>query len=334
MKLVYFLQWEGAAISTIEPLHPDVKFVKATSAEHAAEELADADIFLVAGPYYPGAVAYAVNNNAPKLRWMHTSSIGTDKFDEGGIPNHLIFTNAAGQKGRTVGEHAMALLLGQVHALPQMERYRVANEWARDLLRHEVASVERKTLLLLGYGSIGQEVARKAKAFDLHVVALTRSGKGAPPADVVAPIEALSDWLPKADYVICSLPLAPETLHLMGPSQFAVMKSSAILVNVGRGPVIDHAALLEALREKQIAAACLDVFATEPLPLDDELWLLPNAIISPHVAGTGGPAAERLAELVSENINRFRNGHALINQMAIGSSSIRLNRLETNETGT
>ena len=318
MKLVYLLHWEGGAIVTLEPIHPDVQFVKATSAEHAAAELADADILVVGGPYYPGVVADAVNNHAPNLKWVHSSSIGTDKFEEGGVPEHVIFTNAAGLKGRSVGEHAMALLLGYVHAVPQMERLRTANEWGRDQLRKEVSSVEGNTMLLLGYGSIGQEVARKAKAFDCHVVALNRSGEGAGPADVVAPLSTLAEWLPKSDYIVCSLPLVAETSHLLGPEQFALMKSSAVVVNVGRGPVIDHAALIEALRGNKIAGACLDVYAVEPLPLDDAIWQMPTAIISPHVAGTGGPAAERFAELVSENINRFRDGRQLVNEMKVG----------------
>lgn len=319
MKLLYHLQWEGEAVAALQARHPNVRFVESTSVQEMARELADADILVVAGPYYPGEVSTAVNTAAPKLRWIQTTSIGTDKFEEAGVPGQVTFTNAAGLKGRTVAEHAIALLLARVHALPQMERARAAEHWARDELRGQVSSVEGKTLLLLGYGSIGQEIARKAKAFDAKVVALNRSGEGGPPADAVAPISALGKWLPEADFVVCTLPLSVETKHLIGRQEFAEMKPDALLVNVGRGPVIDQAALTEALQKKDISGACLDVFEAEPLPEGDPLWRQPNLILSPHVAGTGGPLAQRFAALISENLSRFRDGRSLLNEVKVGA---------------
>lgn len=319
MKLLYHLQWEGRAVAARQAQHPDVAFVESTSIEQTVQELADADILVVAGPYYPGEVSKAVNAAAPRLRWIQTTSIGIDKFEEAGVPEQVALTNAAGLKGRTVAEHAIALLLAKVHALPQMERARAAGHWARDELRTQVASIEGRTLLLLGYGSIGQEIARKAKSFDVKVIALNRSGEGGAPADAVAPIGALGKWLPEADFVVCTLPLSEETKHLIGGQELAAMKPDALLVNVGRGPVIDQAALTEALQKKEISGACLDVFEAEPLPEDDSLWRQPNLILSPHVAGTGGPLAQRFAELVSENLLRFKNGHPLLNQVWVGA---------------
>jgi phosphoglycerate dehydrogenase-like enzyme len=318
MKLLYHLQWEGRAITALQAQHPDVAFVQSATAAETLRELTDADILLIAGPYYSDAVARAVNTAAPRLRWLQTTSIGTDRFEAAGVPDRLAFTNAAGLKGRTVAEHTMALLLGKVHGLPQMERARAARRWARDELRGQVSSVEGKTLLLLGYGSIGQEIARKAKAFDLTVVALNRSGQGAPPADSVAPLAALRQWLPEADFVVCTLPLCAETRQLIGRAELAAMKPDALLINVGRGPVVDQAALAEALRDKVLAGACLDVFEAEPLPEDDPLWRQPDLILSPHVAGTGGPLALRFAELVSENLTRFKQGRPLLNQVTLG----------------
>lgn len=317
MKLLYHLQWEGKAVAALQAQHPDVRFVASTSAQETVRELADANILVVAGPYYPGEVSKAANAVVSNLRWIQTTSIGLDKFEEAGVPEQVAFTNAAGLKGRTVAEHAIALLLAKVHALPQMERARAAGRWARDELRSQVSSVEGKTLLLLGYGSIGQEIARKAKAFDMKVVALNRSGEGAPPADAIAPISALGKWLPEADFVVCTLPLSTETRHLIGHRELSTMKRDALLVNVGRGPVIDQAALAEALHKNVIAGACLDVFETEPLPEDDPLWPQPDLILSPHVAGTGGPLAQRFAELVSENLSRFKVGRPLLNEVKL-----------------
>ncbi len=315
MKLVHFLPWQAAAMDTLGEQFPDVEFVKAATSEHAAKELANADILVTGGPYYLGDVAHAVNTHAPKLRWIQSLSIGTDIFERGGIPEHITFSNAAGLKGRTVSEHAMALILGYIHAIPEMERFRAKSEWGRDALRAQIESLEGLTLLLLGYGSIGLEIARKAKAFDMHVIALNRSGLGDGEADEIAPLHDLAKWLPKADFVATSLPLAPSTNQLLSDKEFSLMRPSAVLVNVGRGAVVDQAALIKALQQKTIAGACLDVFEEEPLPANDPIWQMENVILSPHVGGTGGPIAGRFAELLAENLMRFQEGRALKNQV-------------------
>lgn len=315
MKLVHYLPWQAATLDDLSKRFPGVDFVKAEDAEHTVQELVDADILVTGGPFYLGDVAIAVNTNAPNLKWIQSLSIGTDRFEKGGVPSHVAFTNAAGLKGRTVAEHAMALLLGQMHAIPEMERFRQNHEWGRPALRARIDSVEERTLLLLGYGSIGQEIARKARAFDMNVIALNRSGNGEGDANTVAPINTLSTWLPKADFVANSLPLVPSTEKLMGAAEFALMKSSAVLINVGRGPVIDQSALIDALHDDQIAGACLDVFDEEPLPAEDPIWHAPNVIVSPHVGGTGGPIGPRFAELLAENLVRFQQGQPLKNQI-------------------
>jgi D-2-hydroxyacid dehydrogenase (NADP+) len=319
LKLIHFLPWQATNLDDLSTRFPDVDFVKAEDAAHAAQELVDADILVTGGPYYLGDVATAVNTHAPKLKWIQSLSIGTDIFEKGGVPSNVAFTNAAGLKGRTVAEHAMALMLAHMHAIPEMERFRQQREWGRPALRARIDSVEDHTLLLLGYGSIGQEIARKAKAFDMNVIALNRSGTGSGDADTVAPINTLSTWLSKADFVANSLPLVPGTEKLMGAVEFALMKPSAVLINVGRGPVVDQSALIDALRDNQIAGACLDVFDEEPLTEDDPIWDAPNVIISPHVGGTGGPIGPRFAELLANNLVKFLQGQPLENQVDINS---------------
>ena len=319
MKLVHYLPWQAATLEVLAQGHPDVTFVKASDATQAVKELRDADILVTGGPFYLGDVAEAVNTNAPKLRWIQSLSIGTDRFEKGGVPAHVLFTNAAGLKGRTVAEHTMALLLGFMHGIPEMEQFRAKQEWGRPALRTRIDSVEGRTLLLLGYGSIGKEIARKAKAFDMIVIALNRSGAADGDADVVGSIDELPAWLPKVDFIANSLPLVPGTHNLIDAQAFQSMKPTVVLINVGRGPVIDQDALLNALRAKQIAGACLDVFDQEPLAADDPIWEAPNVIVSPHVGGTGGPIGPRFAELLSENLERFQNGLPLKNQIHFAS---------------
>lgn len=318
MKLVYLLHWKGDALSPIKDHHPDIQFVQTTSKEHAVSELPDADIFVVGGTFYDNEVAETVNSAAEKLRWIQSAAIGTDMFEKGGIPAGVMFSNAAGLKGKSVSEHAMALLLGYVHALPQMERGKSKPEWVREEIRPIVSCLEGMTMLVLGYGSIGREIARKAKAFDMHVVAVNTSGTGDGLADEIINVDALTNRLPDADFVVNALPLTEGTSHLIGADALAAMKPSAVIVNVGRGQVIDHAALTKALQDGTIAGACLDVFEEEPLPLDDPLWMMSNVILSPHVAGNGGQVAPRFAELVSQNLSRLRDGHSLINEMKLG----------------
>ena len=319
MKVVYDIHWEVDPLELLADVHDDISFVRLTSLDQARETLMDADILVASGRRYTRELADIVQNSAPHLRWIQTTAVGIDPFKHHGIPNGVIMTNSAGLKGRTVGEHGFALLLGWYHQLPAMERNWQRREWNDDTIRKSVGSVEGETLLVVGYGSIGREIARKAKAFDMRVIALTRSGDGDGPADEIRSIGDLDTILPECDVVALSLPLSAETHHLMSTEQFRAMKTSSILVNVGRGLVVDQNALIEALTKNEIAGAALDVFETEPLPSDDALWDFPNVIISPHVGGAAGRIYAKFGELVSENIRRFRAGEDLLNVVSMGA---------------
>jgi phosphoglycerate dehydrogenase-like enzyme len=168
------------------------------------------------------------------------------------------------------------------------------------------------TIAVLGFGYIGSEIGRLLKAFGAHVVALTRSAKPHPHADESLPIKELSAVLPRADAVVVALAASPETRHLIGAREFALMKRSAYIVNIARGYIIDGAALGKALRDGTIAGAGLDVTEPEPLPRDDQLWDAPNLIIAPHMAGApGAVTAKRLAQVVYDNVTRQLKGEAL-----------------------
>lgn len=319
MKLVYLVQWKDDPFDGLRAEHPDITFVRATSEAHAIEVMADAEILVVGGPFYQGELAVAANTQAPKLRWIQSISIGIDQFEKGGVPAQAVFTNAAGLKGGTVAEHAIAILLGHVRGVAQMAVNKTTKTWGRDALRAEITGLDGLNVLVLGYGSIGQEVGRKARAFDARVIGINRSGNPAPHADEVYSVAALPKHLPNADVVVCTLPLAADTRHMIGKDMFAAMKPSAIFVNVGRGPVVDQDALRAALKDGEIAAACLDVFEDEPLPASDPLWDMPNVLISPHIGGNGGRIPERFTALVGENIQRLKDGRELINQQTINA---------------
>jgi len=181
--------------------------------------------------------------------------------------------------------------------------------------REQFLSLEGRTLVIVGMGSIGQQVARKAGAFDMRVIAVTRTGDAVDAADETVSADRMIDVLPGADAVVMCLPLNDRTRGLLGEGELAVMKPSAVVVNVARGGVIDQHALGNALRDHRLGGAGLDVFAKEPLPPDDPLWRLENVILSPHVAGAGGDNTRRFVELFADNLERYRAGGALRNRI-------------------
>jgi phosphoglycerate dehydrogenase-like enzyme len=170
----------------------------------------------------------------------------------------------------------------------------------------------RATVVIVGFGAIGREIARKAKAFDMRTVIVSRNGETGPNVDEVFPRSALVQVLPRADALVLCVPVDDDTIHLIRRRELAAMRPDAILVNVGRGELIDEPALIAALKEGGIGGAALDVAETEPLPRDNELWDLPNILISPHVAGSGKDGYGRFKEIFDENLRRFRKGLPLV----------------------
>jgi phosphoglycerate dehydrogenase-like enzyme len=178
---------------------------------------------------------------------------------------------------------------------------------------HETSrTLEDATLVIVGFGAIGQEIARKAKAFDMRVITVTRAGRAGPTVDQAVTREQLLEVLPHADVVVLCLPVEPNTIRLFGDAEFTRMKSDALLVNVGRGDLVDEVALIRALTARRIGGAALDVTTVEPLPSDSPLWTFDNVLISPHSAGCGHDGAERFNTLITENLRRYRAGEPLL----------------------
>ncbi|MES2640643.1 MAG: D-2-hydroxyacid dehydrogenase [Myxococcota bacterium] len=181
------------------------------------------------------------------------------------------------------------------------------------------AELAGASLLIVGLGQIGKALARRAKAFEMEVVGVRRTAGDPPPgADRVVTLDTLDEALGRADHVCLALPLTPATHHLFDAARLARMKPSAYLYNVGRGGLVAHAALVEALRLGAIAGAGLDVFDPEPLPPTDALWQLDNVIVTPHVSGVTPRYYERFAPLLAANVARWLEGRALENQYEAG----------------
>lgn len=293
-----------------------IDFVPVRSLDELREKASGAEAALVSNSTYNGAVA-EIMRAMPNLRWIQTTSIGIDSVLANLPRKDVIVTNAAGLKAPTVAEHAVMLLLAVSRNLSSALRAQKENRWAVQELAPGVRSLAGKRVLCLGYGAIGREVARKLLAFDTLVTAVTRNGEGLPPATEFAPFAKLDEILPRADAVVLALPLAPETRHVIDRDRFARMKPGAILVNVGRGELVDETALADSLNRGHLGGAGLDVFSSEPLPEASPLWHCPLAVITPHLGGQGGDGDRLLVWLIHQNADRLRRGEALANSVAL-----------------
>lgn len=266
---------------------------------------------------------------APRLRWVQLHSAGADHLlGRPAMHSDLLITTSSGIHATPIAEYVMASILAYRWQVPRWTACQREARWPSgrwDLYARP--ELRGSTLGIIGYGSIGREVGRLGQAFGMRVLALRRSAGRAEQGYAVEqtgdpegtiperfyPPEALHEMLAECDYVVVALPLTPETHHLLGEAEFKAMKPSAYLVNVARGPIVDEAALIRALREGWIGGAGLDVFEQEPLPADSPLWQLENALISPHVAGFTPRYDERAADLFAQNLRRYLEGLPLLN---------------------
>lgn len=251
------------------------------------------------------------------VRWLHFVSAGREGFEAAGLPPGIAVTYAAGAAAPAVAEHAMALLLSLGRRIPVVLAQQAERRWDRVAPGSRAWALEGKTLAIVGYGQIGQEIAKRARPFGARIVALSRSARPDALVDEALPLSQLHETLGRADAVVLSIALTPETQHLIDRAALAAFKPGALLVNVARGGVVDQAALREALHDGRLAGAGLDVVDPEPLPATDPLWDSPNLILSPHFAGSGSPATvARLAGGAAENLRRFMAGQPLLHQVA------------------
>ncbi|QHW32075.1 D-2-hydroxyacid dehydrogenase [Paenibacillus rhizovicinus] len=244
-----------------------------------------------------------------KLRWVQSWSSGIDNLPLDMLESRgILLTDASGVHARSVSETAVAMMLGLSRGIASAVRNQRTGLWESP---KTLAEMNGGTVAIVGAGEIGREVARLARAFEMRVVAVRRSGGSMPEADAVYDMSRLDDALREADYVVNILPLTKETRHVFHAERFAAMKSSAYFINVGRGATVRTEDLVEALDKGVIAGAGLDVFEQEPLPADHPLWAMPNVIMTPHNAGgLTVRNTERLVKLFVSNVGIYLSGDA------------------------
>jgi phosphoglycerate dehydrogenase-like enzyme len=270
---------------------------------------------------------------APTLRWIQFHWAGLDHALEEPILHRegLSVTSMSGASAPQMAEHAIMMMLALGHHLPDAFAHQKRAEWPSgrwELFNpHELRG---STVGIIGYGSIGRQIARLLQIFGATVLATKRDirhpedtgyileGLGDPGGDLVNrlyPPQALSSLLKECDYVVVTLPRTTATRGYLGVKELAAFKPGAYLVDISRGEIVDHNALIPLLREHKIAGAALDVFPTEPLPTDNPLWKLPNVIITPHIAGFSPHYDERAAELFTQNLRHYLEELPLYNRL-------------------
>ncbi|MGH7915923.1 MAG: D-2-hydroxyacid dehydrogenase [Candidatus Binataceae bacterium] len=268
--------------------------------------------------------------NSPQLKWIQLLSAGADHLMRGQVAERkqVAVTTASGIHATPIAEYTIGSMLAFAHGFHITSRSQFHREWKRDNFMRTLDSMRGKTLGVVGYGSIGRETARIARALGMDVLALkrdpaTREDPGWNPPGVGDPAgelprrfygpEECAPMLAESDYITVTLPLTESTRKFVGRAEIAAMRPQAYLVNIGRGEVIDQAALIDALRANRIGGAGLDVFEHEPLEAESPLWDMENVILTPHMSGAHKNYNTDAARLFADNLGRFRRGEPLFN---------------------
>jgi len=252
--------------------------------------------------------------HAPALRWVQATAAGAGEQVRAAnlTPADLAritFTSAAGVHGGMLAEFAFYGLLALRKDAARLADIRARRGWDH----YPMGELEGSTIAVVGMGSIGAAIAKRARAFGMHVIGVARTAAPQPDADETVALADAGAAYARADAIAVTLPGTDATRGIIDRSAIAAWKPNTIFINVGRGSVVDQTALIDALRSRAIAGAVLDVFTPEPLPADSPVWTLPNIIFSPHTAALSVRENERIVELFCENIRCFAAGQPLRN---------------------
>ena len=299
-------------LAALKPLPPETKIIVGNTPEAFSQEArTEAKVVLFNGPL--GPILQKIYPDLPNVEWLHCLSAGLDTVltpEMTQIPTPL--TNSRGVYARSLSEFALAGMLYFAKNLNRMREAQREQKWEQ----FDIEELHGKVLGIVGYGEIGRRTAERAKPFGMQVHILRRRPQlaaGDPLVDRVYGTDELDSLLAASDYLLVSAPLTAETRGMLGAAQLARLKSSAVLINLGRGPVVVEAALVDALRQHKIRGAVLDVFDQEPLPASHPFYSLDNVLLSPHCADHTSTWMEEAMQLFLENLELFRAGKPLKN---------------------
>lgn len=252
---------------------------------------------------------------APHLKWLHVCSAGTDRPVYAQLARRrVVLTHSSGANARAVAHTAMAGMLALARNVPMWVRAQQQRRWQTQRHDESCDDLDGSRVVVVGLGSIGREIARLCKAFGMHVVGVRRNATPMPECDEVHAQHDLANLLHDADWLVLACPLTPDTRHLVNAQMLARLPAHARLINVGRGAVVDEAALVHALNTGALAGAYSDVFTTEPLPADSPLWDARNFLVSAHSAGASKGFGSRATAIFVNNLQRWLKKEPLINK--------------------
>jgi D-2-hydroxyacid dehydrogenase (NADP+) len=274
------------------------------------------DAFAEIEVLFSGGLPQEIVEVAHRLEWVQFLNTGIDdKIPRSLWESQIVLTTVAGAPAHAIAEYVLMAMLLFAKKLPAFIAQQKDHVWQNKRLN--TAELKAKTVGIVGFGHIGQQVATFSSVFDMHVIATRRSlvkrQHNTNGAALLLPPQELTTLLNESDYVVLAVPLTQETRGLIGQVQLKQMKPSAVLINVGRGALVDESALVQAIQKKWIAGAVLDVFDPEPLSADSPLWDLPNVIITPHVSGSVDVYMDRAVDIVCQNLSRYMSGQPLLN---------------------
>lgn len=301
--------FEPQHLATLRERFPQVEFIHLPKDPTVPAEALDAQVFLRLG--LGKKELSDMLQQTQQIRWIHTSTAG---FDWVIVPEVLerkiTITRSAASKAIPIAEYVVAYIFFMAKRFNMLTRAQSAHEWTRP----DTDEVRGRTVGIVGAGAIGSELARLCSGLGMKVIGTKRDVVPLPFFDEVLPANELPRLLTESDYVVLTSPLTPETKGMIGEAQLRMMKSSAFLLNVARGALIDEAVLVRALEEGWIAGACLDAFDEEPLPPENPLWGLERAFITPHASWGSPRSMDYVLDEFLVNLERYINGEELLNQ--------------------
>jgi phosphoglycerate dehydrogenase-like enzyme len=311
LKLVVITPPNLPHLAMLDSLPDDVQVTQGLRPEDLKHAIGDADAIM--NGMHTGNTFKVLFPKAAKVRWVHSLSAGVEGVLMPELVNSPVpLTNARGVFAESLGEFVIAGALFFAKDLRRMLRSQQAGKWDQ----FDVDVLYKQSMAIVGYGEIGRAAAKRAKALGMKVYATRRRPelmKDDPLVDEAFPPAQRAEMIAKADYVVAAAALTPETRGLIGAEELAAMKPAGVIMNVGRGPVIDEPALVEALQQRRIRGAALDVFDVEPLPADHPFWKMDNVLLSPHSADHTAGWLEDAMQFFIDNFRRFHKGNPLQN---------------------
>jgi phosphoglycerate dehydrogenase-like enzyme len=310
MKILLLPEWGKLFYAELEGQFPGVEFVEAYDPAEIEKQVIDADAVF---GYLTGAQFAA----ASQLKWIQTLDAGMEGLFNaipGIAETGVTVTNAQGAGAPQIGEHATTMILMFARGMDRFMAKQRAAEWDQEYGLSIVEMAMGKTVGIIGLGKSGKEIAWRCQALGMNVIAVDAHDVEAEPIiEDVWPTGRLDELLGASDFVVVTVPYTPANAFMIGARELGLMRSSAHLIVTSRGRIVDHDALVAALKSGSIAGAGLDAVIREPLPRDNELWSLDNVIITPHIAGNSPELDERTFEIFESNLRRFTNGEPLRN---------------------